>query len=147
MTRFLGNMIRWFLLAFVLLALVFFFLLRANAAVPKQAGHGRPFDFPNYVNPRMYQMGYVQEASLVHPTKDKTWTLVTWKPSFSPLLYDERLLFCGDVQDKLVNLTTTTEVVIVYSRAITTARLDSPPPNVVACRSLDFVRLTDTNTP
>jgi len=58
----------------------------------------------------------------------------------------DELLFCGNVSDKFVGLTSADEIVIVYGRAIEIARLDGPRPNVFACHSLHairFVRKTD----
>jgi len=78
----------------------------------------------------------------VEPGKARVWTLVEFKPSYTPLLYPaDSLLFCGqDATRKFVGLTNNTEVVIVYSRAVSVVKIASPPPTVIACHNLEFIR-------
>ena len=136
--RYLGLILR---LGFVLLVLILLAFWKELRATPKQPSQAIP-DIWHYTNPHSYQLGRITGINLVSPEKGKVWTVISWSPSYAPMLYSESLLFCGDARNKLINLTNGQEVVIIYSRAVETARIpEGPPPHVIACHSLDAVRL------
>jgi hypothetical protein len=135
--RYVGNLARWILL-FLVLTVVFFLLLKRAPGVESKLV--RNPDIFHYTNPRTYQLGTVAGLDVIRVVPGKLWTVVTWKPAYAPMLYTESLLFCGAKSSEMfVNLTSEDEIVIVYSRAVEVARVDSPPPSILACHSLDYV--------
>lgn len=141
MTRFLGNVIRWFFVLVWIVVIVAFMYLRAHGSTGKQARTPEPDWFINY---HEYSYGTVGEITILHMPNGKTWTGVLWKPAMTPLLYTEDLSFCGNVAGKFEGLLTTDSVVLIFSRAREVARIEGPKPNIVACRTLDaVVRKTD----
>ena len=141
MTKFLGSIIRWFfiLIWFVLILMIFFL----KAARGSTGDVRKPDSSPSFfVNNHEYVMGYVTSVGTVEPGNARVWTLVEFKPSYTPLLYPaDGLLFCGqDAARKFVGLTNNTEVVIVYSRAVSVSKVAGPPPAVIACHNLEFIR-------
>jgi hypothetical protein len=136
--RYLGNLFRWAVVIIVTLLILFWTEIRGHAA-PKQPSKPVP-DIFHYTNPRTYQMGTVAGLDVIR-ISGKQWTVLTWKPAYAPLLYSESLLFCGPkATEMFVNLTSEDEIVIVYSRAVEVARVESPPPSVLACHTLEAVK-------
>jgi hypothetical protein len=136
--KYLGNLFRWAVVIIVTLLILFWMEIRGHAA-PKQPSKPVP-DIFHYTNPRTYQLGYVADLDLIR-ISGKQWTVLTWKPAYAPLLYSESLLFCGaQATEKFVNLTSEDEIVIIYSRAVEVARVDSPPPSILACHTLEAVK-------
>jgi len=136
--KYLGNALRLAAVLIWILLILFWMEIRGHAA-PKQPSKPVP-DIFHYTNPKTYQMGYVADLDVIR-ISGKLWTVVTWKPAYAPLLYTESLLFCGPkASEMFVNLTSEDQIVIVYSRAVETARADGPPPNILACHTLDHVK-------
>ena len=139
--KYLGSLARWIcliILGLTLLALCFYKVARASTGDIR-----KPDLDPNFfVNNHVYTLGYVMSVGTVEPGKARIWTLVEFKPSYTPLLYpNDSLLFCGqDAARKFVGLTNNTEVVIVYSRAVSVVKVPSPPPSVIACHNLEMIR-------
>lgn len=140
MTKFLGNAIRWFIVIVWIALLIAFYFLRANADSTGNRKAAPPY--VAFYNPHEYSLGTVAEVVLIHPERDKTWTVVRWKPAYAPLLYDESLNFCGNQSKMFAGVRIDEEIVLVYSRAIEVAR-DSDKV-IIACRSLDYVRKMNT---
>ncbi len=141
----LGNIIRWWSISIWIILILLFCFLKAHGSVAGQSASGLDPNF--YVNQNSYTMGTVRAVAVVKPDARKTWTVVDFVPSFTPLLYPgDALMFCGNVSKDFEGLTSTDEVVIVYGRAIEVAKVGGPRPNVFACHSfhaLRFVRKTD----
>jgi hypothetical protein len=95
-------------------------------------------EYGTFVNPHEYSLGQVESVSVVHPAAGKVWTALDWKPAYSPLLYEEHLLFCRDVSDKFTGVLTTDLLVLVFSRAVEVARVENPK-GIIACRNLEQV--------
>jgi hypothetical protein len=134
--RFLGNFLRWVSILVWILLIFFWYEMRGHSEVSKPPKLVP--DIFHYTNPRMYQLGHVVDLDLIK-ISGKTWTVLTWKPAYAPLLYSESLLFCGPKASELfVNLTSEDEIVIIYSRAIEVARAESPP-SILACHTLEKV--------
>lgn len=94
-----------------------------------------------YINPHVYAFGMVEMSFTIQPKPGKTWTVVNFQPVMTPLLYHETYLFCGDQLSKLQSLDGQL-VVLIYSRAFPeTAKIETPPKEITACHSLDFVRV------
>src|ERR1700677_1101441 len=142
--RFLGSIIRWWGVFIWIVLILFFLFLKANA---EGAGKNKPeLDPAFYVNQNSYTLGTVRAITVVRPDARKTWTVVDFVPSYTPLLYPgDELLFCGNVSDKFAGLTSADEIVIVYGRAVEVTKAGSPP-SIFACHNLHairFVRKTD----
>ena len=141
MTYFFGQVMRWFCVLILFFLILIMCLLKAARG---STGDIRKPDLDQnfFVNPHSYVLGYVMSVGTVEPGKSRVWTLVEFKPSYTPLLYpNDSLLFCGqDAARKFVGLTNNTEVVIVYSRAVSVVKVPSPPPSVIACHNLEVIR-------
>ena len=137
--KYLGNALRLAVVLVWILLILFFYEMRGHAATTKQPSKPVP-DIFHYTNPKTYQMGTVAGLDVIR-VSGKLWTVVTWKPAYAPMLYTESLLFCGPkASEMFVNLTSEDEIVIVYSRAVEVARIEEPPPSVLACHTLDHVQ-------
>lgn len=127
---------RWFFFGIWVVFLILMFYLRAKGAT----NHSEALPYTT-INPHTYQLGTVQEMTLVAPQKGKVWTEITWKPAMTSLLYDERLLFCGNVTEKFAGIRTNQEIVLVYSRSVPeVSRIEGPLPGTIGCHSLDGIR-------
>ena len=134
--KYLGLALR---LGFILLLFILLGLWKEMRGATSKPPKPVP-DIFHYTNPRTYQLGYVVDLDLVR-ISGKQWTVLTWKPAYAPLLYTESLLFCDPrATEMFVNLTSEDEIVIVYSRAVEIARVDSPPPSILACHELEYVK-------
>ena len=94
MTKFLGNLIRWFCILILFLFVIALCFLKAHGSTGKKVGAGDPA-LAYTVNRHEYSLGTIAGVTVIHLPGGKIWTSVTWKPAMTPLLYDENLLFCG----------------------------------------------------
>ena len=146
MTKFLGNLIRWFCILILFLFVIALCFLKAGST-GKKVDAGDPA-LVYTVNRHEYSLGTIAGVTVIHLPGGKIWTSVTWKPVMTPLLYDENLLFCGDVSERFAGFLTTDELALIFSRAVEVARFDGPKPNIMACRNLEAVqKMTQCRTP
>ena len=93
MTYFFGQVMRWFCVLILFFLILIMCLLKAARG---STGDIRKPDLDQnfFVNPHSYVLGYVMSVGTVEPGKSRVWTLVEFKPSYTPLLYpNDSLLF------------------------------------------------------